>query len=424
MKVLWVTSSNTFYNQDCKKSSNSSYNGVGWVGAQQLEFMKEVDIELAVMFPTANINDKKRIIDGVIYYPIIENVNILTHLKRFYIPSKSTYFDRVKKQVDQVIEDFSPDLIHVFGLECNLAEIIYNYDIPHIVHLQGLIVPYTESYLPPAISTHSIYRYGKWWRERIFNNGFKFYYNDIKRRCKREINLCQSLRNCTGRTHWDNALMSLYAPNTKYFHINEILRPQFYLEDSVQIQKDIKTIKITSTISNTLYKGLDLILKTAKILDELNISYEWHVIGINNRSDYFNLIQRMLKYKNSFKVYFDGVLQASQIINRLKQTDIYVHPSYIDNSPNSLCEAQIIGVPVIATNVGGVATLIEDKKNGILVPTNEPHILAYNLITLKKDYKFRQQIAENGRKKALERHDKKSIINQLREIYSILIANE
>lgn len=424
MKVLWVTPSNTFYNQGDKKFSNNGYNGGGWIGAQQIELMKDDDIELAIMFTSKDIHDNKRVIDGVRYYPIIEKVNILTHLKRFYFPPESSYFDRVKKQVDQVIEDFSPDLIHVFGLECNLAEIIYNYDIPHLVHLQGLMLPYAESYLPPAISLKSIYCYGKWWRERIFNNGFRYYYNVTKSKCQREIYLCRHLKNCTGRTHWDRAMMALYAQNAKYYHVNEILRPQFYSESPVLIRKDIKILKITSTISDTLYKGLDLILKTAKILEERDISYEWHIIGINDRSDYLNLVKRVLNYEIPAGICFDGKLQPSEIIDRFNQTDVYVHPSYVDNSPNSICEAQIIGLPVVATNVGGVASLIVNNETGILVPANEPHILAYSLISLKENYSIRQRIAENGCKLAHERHDKKFIMNQLREIYRILSKDE
>ena len=57
----------------------------------------------------------------------------------------------------------------------------------------------------------------------------------------------------------------------------------------------------------------------------------------------------------------------------------YVHPSYIDNSPNSVCEAQVLGVPVVATDVGGVPSIVENGKTGWLVPANDPVATASRL---------------------------------------------
>jgi len=62
-----------------------------------------------------------------------------------------------------------------------------------------------------------------------------------------------------------------------------------------------------------------------------------------------------------------GSLEVNEMVEAMKISRFMVHPSYIDNSPNSICEAQILGLPVVATNVGGVESLIENGKTGLLI---------------------------------------------------------
>lgn len=92
----------------------------------------------------------------------------------------------------------------------------------------------------------------------------------------------------------------------------------------------------------------------------------------------------------------------------LLRADVYVHPSYIDNSPNSLCKAQILGVPVISCNVGGISSLIEQKKWDFF-PTNTPFELAYWIKELFYNETFSKIISRNGYEVAKRRYDIESI---------------
>ncbi len=94
-----------------------------------------------------------------------------------------------------------------------------------------------------------------------------------------------------------------------------------------------------------------------------------------------------------------------------------------DNSPNSVCEAQILGLPVIACNVGGVSTLIQHRKTGVLVPSNG----VIELVSAIKEYNLHPEIykklAEEGREVAQKRHDKSKILSELKKVY-ITITNK
>ena len=113
-----------------------------------------------------------------------------------------------------------------------------------------------------------------------------------------------------------------------------------------------------------------------------------------------------------------GVKNPSELMELILKSDVYMHPSYIDNSPNSVCEAQILGKPVIACNVGGMPTLIEHMVSGILVPSNGVFEIVHYLIKLKNDSKLSCDIGEKARKIATKRHNTEIIISSLSKAYS------
>jgi glycosyltransferase involved in cell wall biosynthesis len=100
---------------------------------------------------------------------------------------------------------------------------------------------------------------------------------------------------------------------------------------------------------------------------------------------------------------------------------MYVHTAYIENSPNSICEAQCLGLPVVSTNVGGIATLVRQDIDGILVAANDPWQMADAIIELAKDPLRMLRYSENTRNSALERHNDENIKKQLMDCYYSVI---
>lgn len=96
-------------------------------------------------------------------------------------------------------------------------------------------------------------------------------------------------------------------------------------------------------------------------------------------------------------------------------------PSAIENSSNSLCEAQILGVPVVASYCGGIPTLVEDGKTGYLYRYEEIEMLAQRVISLFGETDL-YELSKNERKTALERHDREKNAIVLKNIYEEIIA--
>ena len=308
------------------------------------------------------------------------------------------------------VSKFKPDVIHVWGTETDMGLIAKRVDLPVIVHLQGLLNPIFNALLPPGVNQNDFLFKDGLNPIKILNNLNALNYWEYK--TSREVRILKSCKKYFGRTHWDKAISRLYSPSGEYYYCSEILRDVFY---HGEWSGDTSKIRILSTISSPLYKGADLVLKTAHLLKEYaNIDFEWNLVGVSN----VKLQEKITHIKASeVNVYCCGVKTPEELYKLARQSSVYFHPSYIDNSPNSVCEAQIIGLPVIAVNVGGVSTLIEDKKTGILTPPNEPHMAAMNIVNLLDDENLMMNLSNNSKKEAYKRHNPKDIMSSLLSLY-------
>jgi len=407
MKVLWFTNTPSLYSK-----SKSLYNGGGWIESLENIISKDENIDLGISF--FHDDNSFKIIEGnTTYYPISLYNTAVKRLRHnlFY----RRYDDIEVAYYLRVINDFKPDVIQIFGSENSFGLICNFVSVPVIIHIQGILNPYLNAYFPPSHSKLDLIL-------RYLNHPFKLLqflrvFNYFKHNTKREIEIFSDCKFYIGRTSWDKNVIPLFSPNAKYFYCSEVLKEIFYTSSPWQLKTRDKLF-IMSTISKTLYKGFDLILKAAKLLKEFsNLKFEWIVFGVDEYTEW----EKVLGIKcEDVNVYLKGVADSSTIVKSIQESDLFVHPSYIDNSPNSICEAQILGIPVISTNVGGIASLIEDSKTGYLIPANDPYSLAAKIIELKDDMVNAAKIGIDAREAAFLRHDKETIKNDLTNIYNEL----
>jgi glycosyltransferase involved in cell wall biosynthesis len=77
----------------------------------------------------------------------------------------------------------------------------------------------------------------------------------------------------------------------------------------------------------------------------------------------------------------------------------------------------MLSVPVVATNVGGTSSLIEEGETGFLIPTMDPYIAAYRIVLMDKNKTLNLRIGKQARAVALKRHDKQRIVEELIATY-------
>ena len=416
MKVLFISPSKGLYD-----SQSCGYNGVGWVASLQQHLEQEQDVELALAFVTPTpLQKEKR--GNTMYYPVhIPDRSGLKKLYYYWHGYKKDVFDKsIVNPLKEVINDFAPDIIHIFGTESNLAYIIDEIDIPCVVHLQGLLCAVSNISYPAGMSENDFMSITDR-REFWLRNGIVFNNRRMKVAAEREKEHLKRCRYIIGRTQWDREIAELYNPGVQYFHVDEVLRTPFYNAKKWKYSEG--KLRIVSTLSPTIYKGFDIVLKTAKALQETGIDFEWNIIGINGDHKIIGMLEKACGLRSvNLNINYLGIKQPEEIIEILHKATMYVHPSYIDNSPNSLGEAQYLGMPTIATNVGGVPTMMNYNEKYMASPI-VPHSLAVRILALYKEIKEGKYINTLSTI-AQERHNPDKIIESLKSTYKTIISNK
>jgi glycosyltransferase involved in cell wall biosynthesis len=106
----------------------------------------------------------------------------------------------------------------------------------------------------------------------------------------------------------------------------------------------------------------------------------------------------------------------------LEETDLAVLPSHTEGLPNAALEALIMGVPVLATRVGGTPEVIADGETGRLVPPRSPEALADAIVDFVADAAPWQRMAERGREVVERQFDFQSRTRRLEMIYAELLG--
>jgi len=352
--------------------------------------------------------------EGVFFYPLHQKNTLLARVDRFWNFTKTDA--AIVEACECVIADFKPDVIQVFGIaESSFGLLCGRTKIPVAIHIQGLLAPCLNAWVPPF---YTLWNYtvanGKTVKSIVLTWRAWKYNQHLARR---ERHVLRSCRYLLGRTHWDKAYSRLYAPQSTYFHCGEMLRDIFYTASE---RKTEAPVTFVSTLSNPLYKGHDLILKTANALKETGVAdFTWKVYGVTQMS----MAERKTCIRAAdVNVRCMGVATPEQIKDALLSCTAYVHPSYIDNSPNSVGEAQMVGAPVVATNVGGVSSMVQHDDTGFLVPANDPFAMASTLLRLVHDPMLRDRISENAKQCAIRRHDRHAIVDGLLETYRTIFS--
>lgn len=413
MKVLWFEISTPSRYKSTGKVT------AGWQDALENIVLNCKDIELYIAFESTT-NSEVKVIDGITYIPMFTHYSFIERKI-----GQHTWKINERKVVEagrKVIEQYQPDVIHVFGNEWPFGLLAQYTNIPLVVHIQGSIIPYNNALYPPRYNGYTFVQAAglnlrKDWH-RLCG------YDKDKSRLDLEKRIWQTVHHYMGRTSWDKALVNMLTKNSTYHHVEEALRPDFMkTEEQWHLPKN-RRLKLLSTGCSSFWKGIDVMLKTAHVLKEAGVDFEWNVAGC--MADELREIvegKEKLKFKEN-NINILGFCSPDQLIDLMCQSTMYVHTAYIENSPNSICEAQLIGMPIVSTMVGGIATLVRNGIDGELLPANDPWQIANAIVELSKDAERMKIYSANSRQHAMERHNPENILNQLLTCYNDLIKEQ
>lgn len=406
MNVLWFS---------IAPSLKDLARGGSWIGALKDIVKGSDEIDLSIAFVTADTSLPDVVEEeGVRYYPIKIHRN---YIQRRYIDIYSL------KQTDkltlaaslEVVNKVKPDVIHVFGSEWCFGELSTMTKVPIVIHMQGCWPPYRYvggDEKTQFFSDATIHWYNP---HHIFRNLLAMHGSE--KRALREESILRHNTYFMCRTRWDKAIVRLYNPNAKIFHCEEALRKEFVECNKRWKPRDSERIRLI-TVGLNLIKGVREIITAAKLLTDNGFTdFDWDICGLGD----FQLheMEKQVGIKASdVNVHAIGKKSAEELTDELINSDFYVHASHIDNSPNAVCEAQYLGLPIISTNVGGIPSLFDEHyPQDYLVPGWDPYYLAAKIKELASNKEVMLAMSDMNYTKAHNRHDPKHIYTQLVDIY-------
>jgi glycosyltransferase involved in cell wall biosynthesis len=339
----------------------------------------------------------------------------------FVIPKGGSRSEYNLEICRNLVTDWKPDLIHIHGTEeaYGLLTARKMVKCPAVISLQGLLGPSSEWYryfgnrsMMDIIRMHR-------WLEIPAMRGHWLGFLKLRSKAKREREIISGNRLFMGRTEWDEAFVRALNPKAKYYHAGELLRNAFW-QKRWNIA-NIRRHRIIFTNAHHPRKGTEVLLEATKLIAADYPDIQLSIAGnISHRSGYGRYLRHHLRRLGEACVEL-GPLNAEQMAEELIKAHVFIHPSFIDNSPNSVAEAQLLGMPVIATYTGGVPNLVEHGRTGLLSPTGDAFMLAARIRRVFEDDALAVRLGSQAHEAAVRRHDPRSITREIVETYKHIL---
>jgi glycosyltransferase involved in cell wall biosynthesis len=411
MRVLWITNVPIPLVAQDANLSITPYGG--WL-VQLADRIRETDeISLSMLFAQ---NEKKDEvtgrIDGIDYYGFYKG--------RFAENKEKRY-----KEFENFILSSQPDVIHIFGTEKEHSYIALQVckelglENRVVTSIQGMVSVYAHHYyadIPLWV------RYGYTIRDVIRGNSMQSK-KQFEREGRREEYVLKHVQNVIGRTDWDEACTTRLNPKVHYYKNNETLRKSFY--QNHWNYDSCKPHSIFCSQSTYPIKGIHYVLEALPEIIEAYPDTMLYISGENLRKKpayFLSLYQKYLlrtikKSDLENHVVFLGPLQETEMVKAYLEANVFVCPSSIENSPNSLGEAMLLGMPVVSSDVGGVKNMLAHNEEGYVYQHDAPYMLAYYIKKVFANTSDIQAMARKAQEHARVTHNLEKNVSDLYSIY-------
>ena len=319
----------------------------------------------------------------------VEQDNIAYHIVKTGIPGASrgwpqwlpfdalTGFQARIRQLCREVRLIKPDLVHAHGTEAAYGRAGMATGLPCLLSMQGIVTEISKT--NPSFG----FRLIRHWEQQTVRQAQFF--------------VC--------RTDFDTGFVRSINPAARIFTIHEAMNPVYFTSE----WNDPQTNRLLFVGGLSPWKGLPVLLEALSLVRRKQADVCLDVVG-SGGPDYTEELRRLCQRLDLTEaVNFLGQRTAEEIVQRQLRAQIFVLPSDNENSPNTLAEAMVIGMPVIATKVGGVPSMVEEGETGVLVPPRDAQLLAERIIWMLGNPAERLRLGRNARAIARERHAKEKV---------------
>lgn len=332
----------------------------------------------------------------------------------------------------QVLADFAPDLLHAEGSEMAYTRrMLEAWQGPSLLSLQGVIngiEPHYLGGLRPLRMLGSL-------RPRqmlaavalLSNKWFRF---DPRLRGERDT--IAMACNVMGRTPWDRAQAWAINPDAGYFHCGRTLRDAFLATRWRAADCDRHVIFAGN--GAVALKGIHVLLDALVLLRREYPDVRLVIAGERpgtQRSRFKRLVgysaflqDRIRQLGLDACVAFTGVLDEAAMAARMARSHVYAMASVIENSPNTLGEAMMLGMPCVSSYAGGAPGMARDETEALFFRAGDPVTLAYQIKRLFDSEALCARLGEAAHARAMQTHDPDANLQDLLSAYRAILRPE
>lgn len=424
-KVLWIC--NIILPAIARELKVPYSSREGWLsGTFEKVGREEAPFTLGVCFPMAEA--KRLSVQGVECYGFAENLN-----------TPESYDAGMEEAFREIFQDFEPDIIHIFGTEFpHTLAAVRAFGKPErtLIGIQGVCGEIAKVYMAglPEEAQRKVT-----FRDFIRRDSIKRQQEKFARRGAYEAEAIRGCKNITGRTGFDREAAAKINPEARYFFMNETLRKEFYEGEW----------RLTGCEAHSIFlgqgdyplKGMHFVLEAMALLAPKYPDCRLYVAG--NSVIAHNSLKEKIKlpaygkyllslirqYGLEERVVMLGKRNASEMKERYLRSSVFVCASVLENSPNTVGEAQLLGVPTVASRAGGIPDMITDGEDGLLFPAGDVEKLAeaierlWERKTEEEGLCLAERISEKARRRARAVHDGESNYLRLLSIYDEMMKS-
>jgi len=413
LKVLWITNISLPEGRELRGQTPTPFGG--WLAGAAQSLSQRVDLSVASLGGRL-ANTRPSHGERISHYEFHSDTD----------PRSS------RKDLLRIIESVNPVIVHIFGTEYRharqAAELCVSGGRPFVVSVQGLVSVYAYHYktgLPTKIQERFTLR------DLVRADNIRLQQRAMRKRGIDEVATLRQATDVIGRTTWDAACATQINPYATYHKCNETLRGSFYEEEWTAQECERYSIFVSQ--GSYPIKGLHFMLEALPIILKQFPTARLFVAGMDPTgsgslldrlrvTSYGKYIGELIrKHGLGDHVKFTGLLDESSMRAQYLRTHVYALTSTIENSPNSLGEAMLLGVPTVAAAVGGVVDMAQPEIDALTYQADAPYMLAYQVCRVFKNDQLAAQLSRNARARALSTHNVEQNTDSLIEIYHTVI---
>ena len=412
MKVLWFTNGPMAAVQ--RRMGRAASGSGHWMTVllEHLVRTPGLEIEVATIYP--GLRDESFEEGGVRYI-----LNGQPKLPGIFFHCRNKDLQRTV----EIVRERAPDLVHIHGTERFFGLIAARRLIstPCVISLQGLLGACAPRFFG-ALSPGDICRCTRV-LELATRRGLLWQYEAYLRGARYEREILAGATAFLGRTDWDLAQIRSVNATASYCHVGEVLRPAFQ-ERRWDLSECVRRT-IIFTNAGEPRRGTETLVQAMLTVRREFPDARLRLVGSRGAyRGYARFLQRMIdRLGLSEAIEFLGYLDGSAMARELSRAHAFVLPSYIENSPNSLCEAMQVGLPCVATYAGGIPSLVDGGRTGLLFPAGDAALLARAILRIFRDDDLARRLSRQAREEALERHAPRRIVSQVLDAYARATGN-